>query len=109
LEFRRVLVRSGMNRVEAAQLTRLIRELGSGGLAVLVIEHNVRMMLDTCDRIMVLNFGATIASGQPSEVARNEAVLEAYLGTNDTYDSGAHGTDRDFTQAAHPDSAEESR
>jgi len=100
---------AGMNRVEAAQLTRLIRELGSGGLAVLVIEHNVRMMLDTCDRIMVLNFGETIASGQPAEVARNEAVLEAYLGTDDTNGSGAHGTDGDFTQTEHPGSAEESR
>lgn len=99
---------AGMNRVEAAQLTRLIRELGSGGLAVLVIEHNVRMMLDTCDRIMVLNFGETIASGQPSEVARNEAVLEAYLGTDDTNGSGAHGADGDLTQTEHPDSAEES-
>src|SRR5699024_6164640 len=61
---------AGMNRVEAAELAGLIRDLGAGGLAVLVIEHNVRMMLDTCDRIMVLNFGEVIASGGPSDVAR---------------------------------------
>lgn len=78
---------AGMNRVEAAQLAGLIRELGSGGLGVLVIEHNVRMMLDTCDRITVLNFGEVISSGRPSDVARDPAVLEAYLGPDDA--SGA--------------------
>jgi branched-chain amino acid transport system permease protein len=49
---------------------------------VLVIEHNVRMMLATCDRIMVLNFGEVIASGKPAEIARDPRVLEAYLGSS---------------------------
>src|SRR5699024_12330092 len=96
------------NHVEDAPFCRNVRELGSWCLTVLVLDHNVRMMIDTCERIMVLNFGETIASGQPSEVARNEAVLEAYLGTNDTNGSGAHGADGDLTQTEHPDSAEES-
>ena len=73
---------AGMNRVEASRLSELIRALAADGIAVLVIEHNVRMMLETCDRIMVLNFGEVIASGVPSEIARDPAVLEAYLGSS---------------------------
>lgn len=73
---------AGMNRVEAARLSEIIRALAADGIGVLVIEHNVRMMLETCDRIMVLNFGDVIASGNPSEIARNPAVLEAYLGSS---------------------------
>lgn len=72
---------AGMNHVEAEGLSTLIRSLADDGIAVLVIEHNVRMMLQTCDRIMVLNFGQVIAAGQPSEIARNPQVLEAYLGS----------------------------
>ena len=71
---------AGMNRVEAGRLSELIRSLAADGIGVLVIEHNVRMMLETCDRIVVMNFGEVIASGVPSDIARNPAVLEAYLG-----------------------------
>ncbi|MEO6826686.1 MAG: branched-chain amino acid ABC transporter ATP-binding protein/permease [Microbacteriaceae bacterium] len=72
---------AGMNRVEAGRLAELIRGLAADGLGILVIEHNVRMMLETCDRIIVLNFGEVIASGVPAEIARNPAVLDAYLGS----------------------------
>ncbi|GAA1347107.1 ATP-binding cassette domain-containing protein [Arthrobacter roseus] len=72
---------AGMNHVEAAGLSELIRSLAADGIAVLVIEHNVRMMLQTCDRITVLNFGEVIAVGEPAEIARNPQVLEAYLGS----------------------------
>ena len=68
---------AGMNHVEAERLSALIRSLAADGVAVLIIEHNVRMMLALCDRITVLNFGEVIAAGTPEEVA---AVPESHTG-----------------------------
>lgn len=74
---------AGMNHVEAAELGALIRTLAADGITVLLIEHNVRMVLDTCSRIVVLNFGEVIASGGADDIVRDPAVVEAYLGTDD--------------------------
>ena len=72
---------AGMNHVEARGLSTLIRSLAEDGITVLVIEHNVRMVLETCTRIVVLNFGEVIAAGDPATVAKDQAVVEAYLGS----------------------------
>jgi len=75
---------AGMNHVEAAAVGELITSLAADGVTILLIEHNVRLVLRTCTRIVVLNFGQVIAEGPPDEIASNDAVIEAYLGADTT-------------------------
>lgn len=88
---------AGMNHVEAAELSTLIRALAADGIAVVLIEHNVRMMMKTCDEILVLNFGKMIASGGPEEIARDEAVMAAYLGDSAHSDTNGNSSAADVT------------
>jgi len=71
---------AGMNDTEAHDLGILFRELANGGLAVLLIEHNMRFVNAISDRLCVLNAGKMIAKGSPNEVMSNPQVIEAYLG-----------------------------
>jgi branched-chain amino acid transport system ATP-binding protein len=72
---------SGMNPSETRQLMDDIRRLRDGGLTIVLIEHDIEMVLGSCDRIAVLNFGRKIAEGNADEVANNPDVIAAYLGT----------------------------
>lgn len=71
---------AGMNDDETTEVADLIRELSELGLGVLLIEHNMPFVSQTCDRVVVLNFGKQITEGTPQEIRRHPRVLEAYLG-----------------------------
>jgi len=72
---------AGMNEIETEKLGEFIASLKTHGYTILVVEHHMDLIMKICDRIVVLDFGRKIAAGNPDEVSRNPAVLEAYLGS----------------------------
>jgi branched-chain amino acid transport system ATP-binding protein len=71
---------AGMNQGERREIGALLQQLRSEGLTQLLVEHDVQMMIDTCDYVFAMNTGRLIAEGEPREVVQNPLVQEAYLG-----------------------------
>ncbi len=83
---------AGLSEVAANGLSDSIRRLAQdSGVGVLLIEHNVDMVLRTCDRIYALDFGQVIGHGTPGEIRSNQAVIESYLGTARFRADDTHG------------------
>ncbi|MHB8986354.1 MAG: ABC transporter ATP-binding protein [Eubacteriales bacterium] len=71
---------AGLNSQETEALKEVLRKLIPQGLTLLVVEHNVKFIMDLCQEIVVLDYGEMIASGKPQEIASNQKVIDAYLG-----------------------------
>ncbi len=75
---------AGLDENESAELARLIRRLADErGMGVLLVEHDVALVMSTCDRVVVIDFGNVIASGTPAAIRGDQAVRDAYLGHAD--------------------------
>jgi len=77
---------TGMNTEETDNMMNKIKKICNKGVTTLVVEHDMRLVMNICDRLCVLNFGSKIAEGAPSEICKNKEVIAAYLGSE--YASG---------------------
>jgi branched-chain amino acid transport system ATP-binding protein len=75
---------TGMNVSETQTMIELIRQIRDRGITIVVVEHDMKAVMNLCDRIAVLNYGRKIAEGLPKEIRENKEVVEAYLGKEGT-------------------------
>jgi branched-chain amino acid transport system ATP-binding protein len=71
---------AGLNSRETLMLASLIRKIRESGITIMLVEHDMELVMDICDSIIVLNLGKKLAEGTPREIQENQAVIAAYLG-----------------------------
>jgi branched-chain amino acid transport system ATP-binding protein len=71
---------AGMNATETAALSKLLRDIRADGTTILLIEHDMKLVMSLCDRVLVLDYGKKIAEGPAAVVQKDPAVIAAYLG-----------------------------
>jgi branched-chain amino acid transport system ATP-binding protein len=76
---------AGMNPTEKEALRKLVAQIAARGLGVLVIEHDMRFVMNLCTTITVLDHGEVICVGDPKTVQNDKAVIEAYLGVEESH------------------------
>ncbi len=74
---------AGLNHTEAHELDALIKRLSTEGTTVILVEHNMRLVMEVSDHLLVLDHGRKLAEGTPDQIARDPRVIEAYLGMAD--------------------------
>jgi len=74
---------TGMTPTEKAHMIDLIRKVHQQGITILIVEHDMKSVMKLCDYISVLDFGTLLVEGTPNEIQNNQAVINAYLGTED--------------------------
>lgn len=77
---------AGMNPQETMHLMEMIGKIRESGVSVVLIEHDMKLVMNICDEITVLNFGMKIAEGTPNVIKSDPAVIEAYLGREEDFD-----------------------
>src|SRR5690606_3102472 len=75
---------AGCNPVETEEIEKLIRRIADDGVAVVLVEHDMKLVMRISDRILVLDQGRVLAEGSATEIRSNPKVIEAYLGTHGT-------------------------
>ncbi|MCB1830819.1 MAG: ABC transporter ATP-binding protein [Chromatiaceae bacterium] len=71
---------AGLNDTETKAMRKLIRRISDTGITVLLVEHNMGLVMDVSDRILVIDYGSRLAEGSPREIQHNPKVIDAYLG-----------------------------
>lgn len=76
---------TGMNAIESTDMMRKIIEINKKGISILLVEHHMKVVMDVCHMIFVLDFGIKIGEGYPEQVCNNKRVIKAYLGEDTCY------------------------